>query len=386
MMQSLHVRKRVGGGGNERRRPTGTAALPKPKPKPILHRARRWAVLTVLTIYVIYYVLRYVFPWQGAQVLRKLKVLFPKYCSKALHSNEKGGNDPNICGLCGHWEDDYAVEITNRRATRCQSQCDSNSILLSTGHDDQDCMVQVIRRAIASNASLPRVLYHTGDELCNHPDIWDIYQYFDLVFRNYACDYACTWHYKQLYRRHTNVMVIPLPYMKGFLNSTITNIQHSLEVSQQLEKSYQNPRQYAWAFIGQLKSNRRDMLKAFDGISPHFNSGSVGRDEVFPVYANASFVLSGRGELNLDCLRHSEASLSGAIPVVQGEPWEINATFGWYGENPPWIFARTWEEARSVVQDLLSRPDELAERRREVLRWWQRQMIRTKKAFAAYAK
>lgn len=50
-----------------------------------------------------------------------------------------------------------------------------------------------------------------------------------------------------------------------------------------------------------------------------------------------------------------EASIAGAIPVAVGTATEIDETFK-HEDNPPWIFAPTWQSAIEICKDEHSRP------------------------------
>ena len=79
--------------------------------------------------------------------------------------------------------------------------------------------------------------------------------------------------------------------------------------------------------------------------------GSASKASVAFAYGNSDFVVSPRGEINLDCFRHYEASALGAIPVVVANTTELDHTFRGIGSasRPPWLFAETWEDAKWMV-------------------------------------
>jgi hypothetical protein len=88
------------------------------------------------------------------------------------------------------------------------------------------------------------------------------------------------------------------------------------------------------------------------------------------IYSESVFVPCGRGNSSLDCYRLYEASMNGAIPVVVGSKEEIESTFK-YEENPPWIFAETWNEA---VEKCMS--TEINSQ--SVIEWWNRRISKIK--------
>jgi hypothetical protein len=61
--------------------------------------------------------------------------------------------------------------------------------------------------------------------------------------------------------------------------------------------------------------------------------------------------------------------MCGAISVVVGSFGEIENTFR-YEENPPWVFAESWDEAAKICKDLLNNKDHLQEVQNNLLSWW----------------
>lgn len=126
-----------------------------------------------------------------------------------------------------------------------------------------------------------------------------------------------------------------------------------------------------WAFMGTERPNRQEALALFHGWEPHI----VGRGSKVGVafaYSNADFVLSPRGNINLDCFRSYEASAFGAIPIVVGDPKELSLTFDGLGfggiGKPPWLYAGTWEDALEIAQRMSQA--QVRQRRNAILRWW----------------
>ena len=65
--------------------------------------------------------------------------------------------------------------------------------------------------------------------------------------------------------------------------------------------------------------------------------------------------------------------MNGAIPVVVGSQDEIEITFK-YEENPPWIFAKTWEDALQQCKSILgSNIDNSL-----VMNWWNQRIQKIK--------
>lgn len=137
----------------------------------------------------------------------------------------------------------------------------------------------------------------------------------------------------------TKVVQIPLGYMQGMLaryrrEETISSVDVALHSS----KILSSQRSYNWSFYGQTRG-RKERGHAIEVFSQWQNYSSGGESvtvslilsfsltydmimldgitaaEVFEKYKEAKFVLSGRGQLNLDCFRIYEAIIAGALPV-----------------------------------------------------------------------
>ena len=196
-----------------------------------------------------------------------------------------------------------------------------------------------------------------------------------MVFRQYAC-YG---QFAELYRRHHNVHVIPLGYVAGTLAG-----RSSVAVGEAIE-SIHAPRYFAWSMIGDpARGNRWAGLKAFGDVRPNCWGDHRNKTAMAAIYASSSFVLSGRGHMNLDCFRHYEASIFGAIPIVVGSASELNNTFGHFGSYPPWVFASSWRKAKTRVQELLSRPELLEHKRHATIQWWRAEVERVRSIMKQY--
>jgi hypothetical protein len=120
---------------------------------------------------------------------------------------------------------------------------------------------------------------------------------------------------------------------------------------------------YKASFIGELKSDRFEMLGAFEE--------SFLKDELFfrgtrnswelptlqyspsatnEIYSDSIFVPIGRGNESLDCFRFYEAIVSGAIPVIVGDINEINMTFQYEGYMPSFLYTNNWTDAASACK------------------------------------
>jgi FkbM family methyltransferase len=172
-----------------------------------------------------------------------------------------------------------------------------------------------------------------------------------------------------------NIVYIPLGYCNGTPVDKIKTVPSS-------EKKYN------WSFIGKIKDwefcffdnvkqkwvsvgDRTEMTETFKSNIQDFFFAQEGidKDELIRIYSNSIFVPCGKGNSSLDCFRLYEASMCGAISVVVGSFGEIENTFR-YEENPPWVFAESWDQAVEKCKDLLNNKDHLQEIQNNLLDWW----------------
>ena len=99
----------------------------------------------------------------------------------------------------------------------------------------------------------------------------------------------------------------------------------------------------------------------------------VSQQECFETYSNSIFVINGRGNCSLDCFRIYETIVAGAIPVVVGEPDEINNTFHYQNKRVPFIHEESWDKAFIRCNELLGNPEALQKLQDELLIWWRDQ-------------
>lgn len=209
-----------------------------------------------------------------------------------------------------------------------------------------------------------KVLVHLADEYCSHGWAWEFYNNFKLVLRQYAC-----WdHYKKTY--NASVMCIPLGYNKEMLPQNTTSI---LVAQNHLKKIKE--RMWAWAFAGTLKQNRKAGIDAFSDVLPNPHQHQFRTSALHTLYGMSHFVLSGRGNMNIDCFRIYEAALEGAIPVIECDASAFYAAFAHYTTKPTdFVWAPTWGEAKKEVKSLLANQFALKNKHIGILRWWVREV------------
>lgn len=189
----------------------------------------------------------------------------------------------------------------------------------------------------------PKIIIQLSDEFYQE-NKWEynlLGNYCDLFLRNYHHSY---------YNYTDNTEVIPL----GYTNSCI---------------QLQSEKLYDWSFIGELKNDRVEMLNIFSQLSNHYVNNHMSKPDMCKIYSQSIFVPCGRGNSSLECFRLYEASMNGAIPIIVGEESEIKCTFK-YKQNPPWIFASTWNEALEKCVYLLNNKNQLSIQQENLSNWW----------------
>lgn len=194
----------------------------------------------------------------------------------------------------------------------------------------------------------PKIIIQLSDEFYNE----DLQEHNNLA--NY-CELFLRQYHHPNYVYSENTIQLPLAYCNDTpIKKSVLKIED---------------RDLDWSFIGTVKSDRFEMLEKFKLIENHFISSSSSKEELIDIYNRSVFVPSGRGNSSLDCFRLYEASMCGAISVVVGSSEEIEYTFK-YEENPPWIFAESWDESVKICKDLLNNKDHLQEVQNNLLSWW----------------
>lgn len=199
----------------------------------------------------------------------------------------------------------------------------------------------------------PKIIIQLSDEFYfeNLQDHNNLAHHCELFLRQY--------HHEN-YSYSLNTIHIPL----GYCNDIEVWEEDILNIAQ---------RKNAWSFIGEMKSDRWDLVNAFNQIENGFNGSGFSKTEMIEIYLNTIFAPSGRGNSTLDCFRLYETSMMGCIPVVVGNQHELDITF-MYEENPPWIFSDTWENAAITCKKLLENKEELQEIQNKNLAWWKRRV------------
>jgi hypothetical protein len=201
---------------------------------------------------------------------------------------------------------------------------------------------------------------HLSDEWGQSPEFSDIALCTPLYIRQYShASYEDT---------NPPAIQIPLGYMHGMLGADTSLTVTTPRIDE---------RTYEWAFVGALKHDRAHMVATFKARLGHMkgiHTNGLTPPEMYDIYKKAVFVLSGRGNVTLDCFRIYEAIIAGAIPVIVGSEEEIGATFRYAAGRIPCVYATSWEGAATKCAALLSAPGQLQNMQDELRVWWKSQI------------
>lgn len=204
----------------------------------------------------------------------------------------------------------------------------------------------------------PKVVIQLADEWAiEHNEVHNLLaNYCNLFLRQYR-------HRSQLEFYPDNLEAIPLGYLNGYIRDT-SLIKPSSD------------RRYMWSWVGRLKLDRAEMLTKFWAMWNNLviTNSDITQAELYKIYSDSVFVPGGRGNSSLDCWRLCEATVAGAIPVVVGSEEEIDHTFRFFDNLPPWVYAQDWDSAVRKCQEVQFNPDRLNEMQANNVNWWERTM------------
>ena len=230
----------------------------------------------------------------------------------------------------------------------------SNIFVFSSNDTDTDTSYKKLNEIITTLK--PLVIIHLSDEY----GVKNI-KYLQLSYKTKL--YLRQYNFKDYnISSYPNTYQIPLGYMVGMLKQ-----QSSIDRTDIIPI---NERKYTWAFIGNMKQDREELIDKFKNNFNNYYFQKTDPNEIYNIYNNSIFVPNGRGNITLDCLRLYEGALAGAIPVIMGNIDEIKYTFDFNNNRPPFIYVETWDEAIIKCKELLKNPKKLTEIQNNILFWW----------------
>jgi hypothetical protein len=202
---------------------------------------------------------------------------------------------------------------------------------------------------------------HLSDEECK--DSMDYLNYLQckLIFKNYYSVY-----------NNSKLVYFGL----GYISDLICN-KKNIEIFD---------RKYIWSFIGDdKKQNRRYILEKYKSIKPYYihttsswfqsDKNALSRKDYTEIIENSIFGLSPVGNINIDCFRLYELLECGTIPITikttSFQPFNYWEKIFKINEIP-FICVDNFEEAKSIVLNLINTPELLLETHNKCKEFWKK--------------
>lgn len=277
------------------------------------------------------------------------------------------------------WEMAYVKELLGAPDVRvhlCPAESDTGGIHVFVATSIVWWRVGIdaqVRQALRQNAS---VLIHLGDENCAWGrKAWKHYSRFRLVLRQWTCWRA----YQSEYDRNRMVAAIPLGFnskLAAYFDPNASSSLHAAAITLRSLRSAPLQQEFTWSLPGRIKTDRQMAIDTFEArLAGQANvHGLRSHKETLSIMRASHFVLSGRGNVALDCFRLYEASIMGAIPVLATTRAEYNSSFGRFCHSPPWIRGESWADAAMIVAELLRNKTAVRRRQLAVVEWWIREL------------
>lgn len=244
------------------------------------------------------------------------------------------------------------------------------------------------------------VLLHFGDEFAStsqeHNACTELYDQVRVVLREYAYAKASN---ISIGSNDEHVYQLPLGYMSNMLTENVSDVDgqwrlvkhYSTQAVRWSLSRNTTQRTLQWSYIGGAPhgrgyQDRLNMLHVFKRWEPYFINQNmsergqfyfVSPREMSQIYNDSKFVVIGRGWNTLDCFRAYEALISGAIPVIVGESVEIERSFYFNGDRPPFVFSQSWMDALETCKSMSN--EDIDKRRESLAHWYRRKMSTLKR-------
>jgi hypothetical protein len=210
---------------------------------------------------------------------------------------------------------------------RFQTFENNSVIIVSVGKDSNNSLISYIQEY--NKLNLNYSILHLSDEAFEQNiDFYDVSR---KIIRNY---------YNEEYTKKFNLMTIPLGYQSGVKKN---QTDKTIEVN----------------FVGQLKSDRYEMLNTFKVLPNSYfyltrmwnDPDSLNLTQYSEVLSRSWFTLCPRGWISLDSFRINEALECGSIPVSIFEKDGTDYFEKIYGDHP-FIVAKDWNDVKNQCSNV----------------------------------
>ncbi len=196
----------------------------------------------------------------------------------------------------------------------------------------------------------PAVLFVTGDEhmqflpnLVNNENVV-------MVFKNYY----------PIGQDHPKMRAFPLGYLQGYCATGEKKIED---------------RQVDYNFSGTTNNSGREVLHKSlvelkeDGRQKYINfyngwAQGLDMESYSKLMENTKIALCPHGYLSSETFRYFEAAKAGCVILSEAKP-DV-----WYYEGAPHVLIHNWTELSETLDNLLSQPELMEQKRQETLDWW----------------
>lgn len=219
---------------------------------------------------------------------------------------------------------------------------DNSVIIVSVNKENNNNLINYINKYNDNNYRY--AVLHLSDEAFEQNI--DFYKVSNKIIRNY---------YNESYQSKYNMITIPLGYQSGvnYIN---------------------NDKLYDFNFIGQLKSDRYEMLSKFNQIDNKFikltnmwnDPQGLNTYQYSDILSKSYFTLCPRGWVNLDSFRINEALECKSIPVSIIDTDGTDYFEKVYGKHP-FIIGENWDDAYKKVIEI-DKDTKLD----EIFSWWEK--------------
>ena len=200
------------------------------------------------------------------------------------------------------------------------------------------------------DTNYPAVLFVTSDEhhqclskFPEHPNV-------KMVFKNYF----------PKGERHPKMRPLPLGYLQGFCADGVTKM---------------SDRVVEYSFSGTVNNSGREVLHESlmelkeDGRRKYidfYTGWAKGLDmtQYSELMNNTQVALCPHGYVSSETFRYFEAAKAGCVILSEAKP-DV-----WYYEGAPHVLIHDWTELSETLDNLLSQPELLEQKRQETLDWW----------------
>jgi hypothetical protein len=203
---------------------------------------------------------------------------------------------------------------------------DNSILIVSVGKEPNTRLIDYINGYNSLNLNYS--ILHLSDEAFEQNI--DFYNTSKKIIRNY---------YNKEYIEKYNILTIPLGYQSGIKK---VDLDKDLDIN----------------FVGQLKSDRYEMLNTFNSVDKKYvlltqrwaDPNGLGVKDFSNILSRSYFTLCPRGWISLDSFRINEALESGSIPVSVLDNDGSDYFTKIYGDHP-FIIGKNWNDSFEKMKD-----------------------------------